>query len=103
MPLLISLGGSIVLLAIIATLVSKQAQTGSVLTSAGSSLASILAAATSPVTGSSGSQFGTAPSLGPPALPAAPAQSDTTYVPQGALQQIPTPSWAPAQPGEILT
>jgi hypothetical protein len=45
-------------LAIIATLVSKQANTGSVLTSAGQGLGSIITAAVSPL--GTGSQIGTA-------------------------------------------
>jgi hypothetical protein len=64
LPVFISALGSVVLLAIIATLVSKQAQTGQVLQDFGTAFSSIIKAAVTPVTGTSGSQFGTAPALG---------------------------------------
>lgn len=53
---------AVVGLAIIATLVSKQANTGTVLTSAGTAFSGILKAAVSPVSGSSG--LSSLPSLG---------------------------------------
>jgi hypothetical protein len=46
-------------LAIVAVLVSKNAQTGSVLTSGGTALAQVIQAAVSPVTGGSSSFLGT--------------------------------------------
>ena len=49
-----TIAAALVGVAIIAVLVSKQAATGSVLTSAGSALSSVLKAAVGPISGSSG-------------------------------------------------
>lgn len=64
MPVFVSALGSIVLLAIIATLVSKNAQTGSVISSFGTAFSGIIGAAVAPVSGAATSQFGTAPAVG---------------------------------------
>lgn len=48
-----TIGTAIIGVAVIAVIVSKNAQTGTVLTSAGTALATALTAATGPVTGSS--------------------------------------------------
>jgi hypothetical protein len=50
---LISVGTAIVGLAVVAVLVSKNADTGTVVTSAGTAFATAIGAAVSPVTGSS--------------------------------------------------
>lgn len=59
-PIVLSITAGVIGLAIIAVLVSKNAQTGSVLTSAGSALSSVIGAAVSPVSGASGNSFGSA-------------------------------------------
>jgi hypothetical protein len=48
---------AIIGLAIVAVLVSNQAQTGTVLTSAGSALGTVIGAAVAPVTGANGSSM----------------------------------------------
>lgn len=50
--------GGIIGLAVVAVIVSKQANTSGVLTSAGSALSSIINAAVGPVSGSSNNLFG---------------------------------------------
>jgi hypothetical protein len=64
MPLIVSGLGSIMLLAIIATLVSKQAQTGQVVRDFGSAFSSIIGAAVAPVSNAGTNTFGTAPTVG---------------------------------------
>lgn len=51
---IVSIGTAVIGIAIIAVLVSKSAQTGSVISSAGTAFEGILKAATSPITGSGG-------------------------------------------------
>lgn len=56
----VSIVAGIIGLAIVAVLVSKNAQTGSILTSGGSALSSVISAAVQPVSGSSSNLFGSA-------------------------------------------
>jgi hypothetical protein len=58
-PAIVSIIAGIIGLAIVAVIVSKNAQTGTVLTSGGTALSSIITAAVSPVTGTSSNTFGT--------------------------------------------
>jgi hypothetical protein len=55
---IVTIFGGIITLAVIAVLVSQQAKTAGVVTSAGDSLAKIIGAAVAPVTGSTSSSFG---------------------------------------------
>lgn len=57
-PTLITVIGSIVGLAIVAVIVSRNAQTPDVLNAGGSALAKIIGAAVGPVSNSQGSNFG---------------------------------------------
>lgn len=57
-PALVAVIASIIGLAIVAVVVSKNAQTSSVIQAGASGLASIIGAAVSPVSGSTGNQFG---------------------------------------------
>lgn len=50
--------GAVVALAMVAVLVSQKAQTSSVISGAGSALASVIGAAVQPVTGSTSNTFG---------------------------------------------
>lgn len=54
----VTIATALVGVAIVAVLVSRNAQTGSVISAAGQAFAGDLAAAVSPVTGGSGSSFG---------------------------------------------
>lgn len=56
----VAVTGSLFLLAMIAVIVSKNAQTPAVVSSAGSALSSVIGAAVSPVTGSASNGFGAA-------------------------------------------
>ena len=58
----ITIIGGLVGLAVVAVIVSKNAQTPAVLTGAGQALSSVIAAAVSPVSSSSGTSFGAASS-----------------------------------------
>jgi uncharacterized membrane protein len=60
-PAIVAVIAGVIGLAIVAVL-SKQAQTGTVITSAGTALSSIIGAAVSPV--ATGSGFGTSPTVG---------------------------------------
>lgn len=55
--------GGVIALAIVAVIVSKQAQTPSVITSAGQALAGVIGAAVSPLGNSTGNMFGGTGSL----------------------------------------
>ena len=59
-PTFIAVLGGVLTLAMVAVLVSQKAQTSTVLTGAGTALASVINAAVGPVSGSSSNQFGTA-------------------------------------------
>jgi hypothetical protein len=63
-PAVIAIVAGIIGLAIVAVLVSKQAQTPAVLQAGGGALASVIGAAVAPVTGTGGA-FGNAAQLGP--------------------------------------
>jgi len=60
-PTLIAVIGGIITLAIVAVVVSKNAQTPAVLQGAGAALSSIIGAAVAPVSSSGNNTFGTAP------------------------------------------
>lgn len=59
-PTAIAIVSGIIGLAIVAVLVSRQAQTPTVISSTGGALSSIISAAVSPVTGSTSNLFGSA-------------------------------------------
>jgi PRD1 phage membrane DNA delivery len=63
-PGIISVIASVIGLAMVAVLVSQNAQTSTVITGAGTALSGIITAAVSPVAGSSTNAFGTASNLG---------------------------------------
>ena len=65
-PLVGSLIAGIIGLAAVAVIVSKNAQTGSVIQTAGSALSAVIGAAVAPVSNSTGNTFGSASSLGLP-------------------------------------
>jgi len=56
-PGLVAIVSGVIGLAIVAVIVSKNAQTGTVLTSGGSALASVIGAAVAPVAGDSATSF----------------------------------------------
>ena len=62
-PLVLSVIAGVIGLAIVAVVVSKQAQTPAVLSSAGSALAGVIGAAVSPVANAQGNNFGGTGSL----------------------------------------
>lgn len=57
-PLVVSVIVGVIGLAVVAVIVSKQAQTPAVITSAGTALSQIIGAAVGPVSGNSQNQFG---------------------------------------------
>jgi hypothetical protein len=57
-PLVVSVIAGVIGLAVVAVIVSKQAQTPTVIQSAGSALAAVIGAAVGPVSGNSQNQFG---------------------------------------------
>jgi hypothetical protein len=66
-PLIVSVIAGVIGLAMVAVLVSKNAQTSTVISGAGSALSSVISSAVSPITGSSTSstnQFGSSGSTG---------------------------------------
>jgi PRD1 phage membrane DNA delivery len=56
----VAVTGALIMLAIIAVVVSKNAQTGTILTSGGSALSSVITAAVAPVANAGGNTFGSA-------------------------------------------
>jgi hypothetical protein len=60
-PTLVIVVGGVLTLAMIAVVVSKNAQTSTVIQGAGTALAAVIGAAVQPVSGSSSTSFGTAP------------------------------------------
>ena len=62
-PGIVSVIASIIGLAMIAVLVSQNAQTSSVITGAGTALSGVISAAVSPVSGSNTNQFGSGSNL----------------------------------------
>lgn len=62
---IIAIATAIIVLAIVAVLVSQNAQTGSVITSASQGFSGIISAAVAPVMGSSGISSAAAPTLTP--------------------------------------
>jgi hypothetical protein len=63
-PTFVVVVGGIITLAMVAVVVSKNAQTSSVLTGAGTALSSVIGAAVAPVSGSSSNSFGTTTQTG---------------------------------------
>lgn len=57
-PLVVSVIAGVIGLAMVAVLVSKSANTSSVISSSGSALSSVISAAVSPVSGSTGNTYG---------------------------------------------
>lgn len=63
-PLIVSVIAGVIGLALVAVIVSKNANTQNVITGAGSALSSVISAAVSPISGSSINQFGSSGSVG---------------------------------------
>ena len=57
-PGIIAIIGAVVTLAIVAVIVSKNAQTSSVITGAGTALSSVIGAAVQPISGTQANNFG---------------------------------------------
>lgn len=57
-PLIVSVIAGVIGLALVAVIVSKNAQTSTVISGAGSALANVIAAAVSPISGSSNTSYG---------------------------------------------
>lgn len=65
-PGIITIVAGVIGLAIVAVLVSKNAQTSSVLTGAGTALSGVISSAVSPVSGTQASNFGSASQITSP-------------------------------------